>query len=267
MWNMNQYPGLDQVSSVFHVKGCRTLKLTFEAQHPVALTSSSSFATKWKMKLKILPACYRLALCELCAGLKRISVMHRYLCRCVWILQCVGLNVSSCCSTAASLWITRVQLRICSLTPWLFLQHGEPDQGINQRHRQQRWKLLPGLWEWDTHTHRPVFTSSCSDLFFKLTFHLGNSKYRKSLSTWSFRVSLCHRVGGCGCGGASVKGGFRLCRKAQWFVWLCFRIKARCYWCGFTAPSGFVVTNINNVLLFVFRPKFNKNVPIKYFYT
>lgn len=61
MWNMNQYPGLDQVSSVFHVKECRTLKLTFEAQHPVALISSSSFATKWEMKLKILPACYSLS--------------------------------------------------------------------------------------------------------------------------------------------------------------------------------------------------------------
>lgn len=42
MWNMNQYPGLDQVSSVFHVKECRTRKSTFKAQHPVTLTSSSS---------------------------------------------------------------------------------------------------------------------------------------------------------------------------------------------------------------------------------
>ncbi len=48
------------------------------------------------------------------------------------------------------MFILNVSTKIVQTVCW---QHGEPDQGVNQRHRQQCWKLLPGLWEYDTHTH------------------------------------------------------------------------------------------------------------------
>lgn len=71
-------------------------------------------------------------------------------------------------------------------------------------------------------------------------------------------------------GGASVKEGFRLCRKAQSDLCDCVLeseliVTDAAFHCPvWVCPLGQappVVTNINNVLLFSFRPKFNKNVP------